>query len=298
MSAQKRGLGRGLTALLGDAGVAPTPVRPTAPVAEATGDVVRELAIERVSPNAAQPRKHFNEGALAELAASIEQYGVLVPIIVRARGERFEIVAGERRWRASAIAKKTSIPAIVRASNDVESIEVAIVENLQREDLNPLEEAYGFAHLIDEYSFTQEQLAVRIGKSRPAIANALRLLALEDEVKAMLVERRITAGHARALLAIPETKRLALARRVADEQLSVRAIEDIVREAAAPKARRTESAAAARALGPDERAFVERLERRYGTAIQIVRSGKGGRIELRFADEEELVRLGDLLLDA
>ena len=297
MSAPKRGLGRGLTALLGDAGVAPTPVRPAAPAEEGTGDVVREIAIDRVAPNAAQPRKHFNEEALAELASSIEQYGVLVPIIVRARGERFEIVAGERRWRASAIAKKSSIPAIVRASNDVESIEIAIIENLQREDLNPLEEAYGFAHLIEEYAFTQEQLAVRIGKSRPAIANALRLLALDDEIKAMLVERRITAGHARALLAIPAEKRLALARRVAQEQLSVRAIEDIVREASAPKPRRTEHAAASE-IGADERAFVDRVERRYGTAVRIVRAGRGGRIELRFADDEELMRLGDLLLDA
>ncbi len=296
MSAPKRGLGRGLTALLGDAGVAPTPVRPTASTPEISGDVVREIPIDRVSPNAAQPRKHFDSNALAELAASIEQYGVLVPIIVRARGERFEIIAGERRWRASALAKKSGIPAIVRASNDVESIEVAIVENLQREDLNPLEEAYGFAHLIDEYSFTQEQLAVRIGKSRPAIANALRLLTLDDEIKAMLVERRISAGHARALLAVPAAKRLPLARRVADEQLSVRTIEELVRETAAPTSRRSEPTA--RELDADERAFVEGLERRFGTAARIVRSGKGGRIELRFSDDEELMRLGDLLLDA
>jgi len=298
MSAPKRGLGRGLTALLGDAGVAPTPVQPTPSASEAAGDIVREIAIERISPNAAQPRKHFAEEALAELSASIEQYGVLVPIIVRARGERYEIIAGERRWRASALAKKSSIPAIVRASNDVESIEVAIVENLQREDLNPLEEAYGFAHLIDEYSFTQEQLAVRIGKSRPAVANALRLLALEDEVKAMLVERRITAGHARALLAVPAAKRIALARRVAEEQLSVRAIEDLVRRESAPAQPRAKNSAATREIAPDERAFVERLEQKYGTATRIARSGKGGRIELRFADEEELMRLGDLLLDA
>ncbi len=296
MSAPKRGLGRGLTALLGDAGIAPTPVRPSSPAAEISGDVVREIAIDRVSPNAAQPRKHFDSDALAELAASIEQYGVLVPIIVRARGERFEIIAGERRWRASAIAKKSGIPAIVRASNDVESIEVAIVENLQREDLNPLEEAYGFAHLIDEYSFTQEQLAVRIGKSRPAIANALRLLTLDDEVKTMLVDRRITAGHARALLAIPAGKRLALARRVADEQLSVRAIEELVRETTAPPVRRTERTESE--LNADERAFIDNLQRRFGTGARIVRAGKGGRIELRFTDEEELLRLSDLLLDA
>ena len=296
MSAPKRGLGRGLTALLGDAGVAPTPVRPGSAETEISGDVVREIPLDRVSPNAAQPRKHFDSDALAELASSIEQYGVLVPIIVRARGDRFEIVAGERRWRASAIAKKSGIPAIVRASNDVESIEVAIVENLQREDLNPLEEAYGFAHLIDEYSFTQEQLAGRIGKSRPAIANALRLLTLDDEIKAMLVERRITAGHARALLAVPAAKRLALARRVADEQLSVRAIEELVRESVAPTSRHTERTA--RELDSDEQSFVDGLQRRFGTAARIVRAGKGGRIELRFADEGDLMRLGDLLLDA
>ncbi|HUY11817.1 MAG TPA: ParB/RepB/Spo0J family partition protein [Candidatus Dormibacteraeota bacterium] len=298
MSAQKRGLGRGLNALLGDAGIAPTPTRPVAQseMSDASAEIVRDLAVDRIAPNPAQPRKHFDEGSLAELATSIAQYGVLVPIIVRARGERFEIVAGERRWRASALAKRATIPAILRKSDDGDAIEVAIVENLQRENLNPLEEAAGFAHLIEEYNFTQEQLAKRLGKSRPAIANALRLLALDDDIKKLLVEGAISAGHARALLAISPDVRGPLATRIVAEGLSVRSIEDLVRETAAPAPREHRADKREAQLSADERDFVQRLRERFGTAIVLVRSGVGGRIEVRFADENELLRIGDLLL--
>lgn len=299
MSAQKRGLGRGLNALLGDAGVAPTPTRPTAHSAGTdTADVVRDLSIERIAPNPAQPRKHFDQASLAELAESIAQYGVLVPIIVRARGDRFEIVAGERRWRASALAKRSSIPAIVRQSDDSDAIEVAIVENLQREDLNPLEEAAGYAHLIEEHGFTQEQLAKRLGKSRPAIANAMRLLSLDDEIKKMLVEGVISAGHARALLAMTHEARGPLARRIVAEGLSVRSIEELVRAESTPTQANPRANKRADHLSAEERDFVERMRERFGTSVALVHSGNGGRIELRFADDSELLRIGDLLLGA
>ncbi|MGA8839941.1 MAG: ParB/RepB/Spo0J family partition protein, partial [Candidatus Aquilonibacter sp.] len=174
MTQPKRGLGKGLGALLGDGPL------PTSPSAQ---EALREIPVARITPNPFQPRKHFDEAAMDDLRASISEYGVLVPIIVRKRGENFELVAGERRWRACATLQRPTIPAIVRESDDRDSLEVAIIENLQRENLNPIEEAAGFSSLMDEYGFTQEDLAARLGRSRPAVANSLRLLALPDAIK-------------------------------------------------------------------------------------------------------------------
>jgi len=285
---QKRGLGRGLGALLGDAPV-PTTATPTE-----THNAVREIPVGHIRPNPFQPRKTFDAQALADLQASIAEYGVLVPILVRRRGDTYELIAGERRWRACAALRKATVPAILRESDDRDSLEVAIVENLQRENLNPLEEAAGFAHLIEEYAFTQEDVAKRLGKSRPAIANALRLLALPDAIKAMLVDGRITAGHARALLAAPESQRLALAQRSANEGLSVRTLERLAGAVTTPLA--AKAAPRLRDLSPEEHDFESRLRERLSAHVALVRSGKGGRIEIRFGNEGELMRLGDLLL--
>jgi ParB family transcriptional regulator, chromosome partitioning protein len=281
MSAPKRGLGRGLAALLGDAAV------PTA----STHDVVREIPVGEIKPNPFQPRKNFDAEQLDELKASIAEYDVLVPVIVRRSGDGYELVAGERRWRACAALMRPTVPAIVRASDDRETLELAIVENLQRTDLNPLEEAAGFQYLIDEYGLTQEELARRLGKSRPSVANALRLLGLSDSIKAMLADGRLSAGHARALLAAPELERGALAARAISQGMTVRALE---RLASAPEPVRSKPAL--RALSPDEHDFESRLRERFGTHVAVVRYGRGGRIEFRFADEHELTRLGDLLL--
>ncbi|HET6276025.1 MAG TPA: ParB/RepB/Spo0J family partition protein [Candidatus Cybelea sp.] len=282
MSEPKRGLGRGLAALLGDSAV---------PVA-GTQEVVREIPVAEITPNPFQPRKSFDANALDELKTSIAEYGVLVPIIVRRREGGYELIAGERRWRACAALMRPTIPAIVRASDDRQTLEFAIIENLQRENLNPLEEAAGFQHLIDEYELTQEELARRLGKSRPAVANTLRLLGLSDAIKSMLVDGRLSAGHARALLTAPESAREALARRAASEALSVRALERLVASTtAAPKA-----AAPTRTLSADERDFERRLRERFGVAAALVRQGRGGRIELRFTSEDELQRVADLLL--
>lgn len=282
MSQPKRGLGRGLGALLGDAPVPTTP--------EVHGGL-REIPVARITPNPFQPRKNFDAAAMDDLKASIADFGVLVPIIVRKRGENFELVAGERRWRACAALGHANIPAIVRDSDDKDSLEVAIIENLQRENLNPIEEAAGFSSLMDEYGFTQEDLALRVSKSRPAIANALRLLALPDAIKAMLVDGRLTAGHGRALLAAPATDRLKLAQRAVKDDLSVRALEKLT------GAVKTTSAPRVRELTADEEEFESRLRERYGTHVALVRGGKGGKIEFRFANEGELLRLSDLLLD-
>lgn len=284
MSVPKRGLGRGLDALLGERSVPVSPAH----------EVVAEIPLDAITPNPFQPRKLFDAKALDELKASIAEHGLLVPIIVRRRGEGYELVAGERRWRAFASLERPTIPAIVRASDDRATLEVAIIENLQRENLNPLEEAAGFQYLIDEYDFTQEDVARRLGKSRPVVANALRLLALSDGVKAMLVDGRLSAGHARALLAAPESERMALAERAINEGLSVRVLEQL---AGAVKTPRAENAVPRlRPLSPDEHDFESRLRERFGARVALVRSGRGGRIEFRFGNDEELLRLGDLLL--
>jgi len=281
MSAPRRGLGRGLAALLGESAV------PTATAHE----VVRDIPLHEIAPNPFQPRKSFPGDALDELKASIAEYGVLVPVIVRRQGEGYELIAGERRWRACAALQRPTIPAIVRASDDRQTLEFAIVENLQREDLNPLEEAAGFAYLMDEYALTQDEVARRLGKSRPAVANTLRLLTLGDAIKTMLADGRLSAGHARALLAAPEHHRAALAQRAVNEGLTVRALERLA-GATAPVAK---AAAPPRALSADECDFEARLRERFGTQAALVRSARGGRIELHFHSEHELLRLGDLL---
>ena len=287
MSQPKRGLGKGLGALLGDAPV------PTAPVVPAPNEVLREIPVASITPNPFQPRKSFDAGALDDLQASIAQYGVLVPILVRKKGDRYELIAGERRWRASAALRKETIPAILRESDDRDSLEVAIVENLQRENLNPLEEAQGIAHLIEEYALTQEDVAQRLGKGRPTIANTLRLLTLPDAIKAMLLDGRLTGAHGKALLSAPPDQRLRLAQRAANEGLTVRALEQLA--SSAPK--RANESTRLRELKPEEAEFESRLREQYGAHVALVRSGRGGRIEFRFGNDKELLRLGDLLLE-
>ena len=279
MSAPKRGLGKGLDALLSGSALAPS----------ARDGALREIPVERILPNARQPRKAFETQSLDDLQRSIAEYGVLVPVIVRRRGDDFELIAGERRWRASAALRRATIPAIVRDSDDRVALELAMIENLQREDLNPLEEAAGFADLIDEHGLTQDEVGQRLGKSRPAIANALRLLTLSDAIKAMVAAGKLSAGHARALLSAPVERRLALAERASREGLTVRALE---RLAAGPRP----TVRARGSLSADERDFENRLRERYGAQAALVRGKRGGRIELRFSSNDELVRIGELLL--
>ena len=190
---------------------------------------VAEIPTAQVFPNPQQPRRTFEPDALADLQRSIVELGILVPVIVRPKGTNYELIAGERRWRAASAAGLATLPAIVRQADDQESLELAIVENLQREDLDPLEEAMGFFHLMESFSFTQERVAERIGRSRPAVANALRLLGLSDTIKAHVRARRLTPGHARALLALPEEERERVAERVVRSGGTVRSIEALAR---------------------------------------------------------------------
>jgi ParB family transcriptional regulator, chromosome partitioning protein len=297
MSEKRRGLGRGLGALLGsDAPIVSTPpAAPTSePVAQASAPQragLLDIPVAAISPNPRQPRRVFEQTALDELRGSIVEFGVLVPIIVRALGdERYELIAGERRWRASAAAGLTTIPAIVREVDDQASLEVAIVENLQRENLDPLEEAMGFSHLMESFGFTQEDVARRLSRSRPAVTNALRLLQLSDTIKALVHQGVLSAGAARALLAIPQDRRDSVALRAAKEGLSVRAIEALARE---PQPRPQPTSVAS---SPETNALVDRLRYRFATQIALTRKGRGGSIEIRFANDDELLRVADLLL--
>lgn len=288
-TAPKRGLGRGLGALLGDSGVAGSPAAP------GLVDAIRHIPVERIRPNPHQPRKIFDPVALDELKASIVEHGVLVPILVRERGDGYELIAGERRWRACAALQRPTVPAIVRGSDDRESLEVAIIENLQRENLNPLEEAAGIAQLIDAHDFTQEQVAQRIGKSRPAVTNALRLLGLPAAIKALIADGSLSAGHARAILAAPEAQRLDLARRAARIGLSVRALERVVAAIGAP----TNAAPKVRPAvsPPEDHEFETRLRTKFGAPVQLKRGANGGSIEIRYANETDLIRIAELLLE-
>ncbi len=284
----KRGLGSGLGALLGESGGTADVMSAAAPKRD-----LQQLPVAQIRPNPRQPRSTFGAAALEELRASIAAFGVLVPIIVRERGGGFELIAGERRLRAAQMAGIETIPAIVRPSDDRESLEVAIIENLQRENLDALEEAMGFAHLIEAYELTQEQVAERVGKSRPAVTNALRLLSLPDAVKQYVRDGKLTAGHARAILSLPPERRERMARRAVHEDLSVRALERLSHDAA-PKRARVERAQRA---GADAETLVERLRYKYATHVRIVAQERGGTIELRYADASDLMRIADLLLE-
>ena len=224
MAAKKRGLGTGLDALFVD----------NASDENTAGGGPTELRMSEVEPDRSQPRKDFDDDALAELADSIAQHGVLQPILVRPLpGGTYQIVAGERRWRASRLAGKDTIPAVIRNLSDVETMTIALVENLQREDLNPVEEALGYRRLMEECGMTQEQAAKQVGRSRPAVANALRLLGLPDDVLDMLRKGEITTGHAKAILSIADNKmRSAVARQVAENGLTVRQAEKVCQKPA------------------------------------------------------------------
>jgi len=232
----QRGLGRGLGALLGDVvdeapAREPAQERPAEPTAKrapaAPVDEVRMLPIRLIDPNREQPRRSFDEEALKELAASIRAVGVIQPIIVQPNGERFTIIAGERRYRASRLADLTEIPAIVRDWDEQRRLEAALIENLQRDDLNPVEEAMGIRKLMDEAGLTQEKVSERLGKSRPAVANLLRLLTLPESVKQLLVEGKLSAGHARALVTVDPRRQVQLANLAVQQGWSVRQLERI-----------------------------------------------------------------------
>jgi len=268
-------LGRGMAALLGNA---PAPVP--------AGRSVLALPIEAVERSAGQPRKRFDERELEELAASIREHGVVAPILVRRDGARYRIVAGERRWRAAQRAGLQEIPALVREASDREALELALVENLQRADLNAIEEAEAFEVLTRDHGLTQEAVAERVGKDRSSIANALRLLKLPPDVRDLVREARLEMGHARALLPLERADAMRrAAARVLRERLSVRATEGLVRRLLKPGDGPREAARESPAI----RDLVQRLQRRLGARCRVVpRGAAAGRLEIEYTSLEEL----------
>jgi ParB family chromosome partitioning protein len=253
-------------------------------------------SVDELVPNSDQPRQSFNEQKLKELTESIKSKGIIQPLVVRAVGSgRYQIVAGERRWRAARLAGLKSIPVVVEELSDSEVLEIALIENIQREDLNPLEEAEAYKQLLDKHGLTQEQLSKRVGRQRSTVANSLRLLKLPNDIQEFLLTGEIAMGHARALLGVEkESAQRALARKVVREALSVRSLEDLVRD----KASKSESVKRKHkksGLSSSQRNLVEGLQRRFGTKIELQTGKKGGKLVIHYFSDQELDHIVELL---
>lgn len=289
---QKRALGRGLSALIPQA--APTPGGKGGEQAANKAGVLK-LPIESIHRDKEQPRQHFDEEKLKELTESIKAQGVLQPILVRKDGDGYRIIAGERRWRASQAAGLKEVPAIVKEVTEVQAFELALVENLQRADLNPIEEAEGYKRLVEEFKLTQEQVSQRVGKERSTVANALRLLALPEDVKGMVADGSLSMGHARALLGVPRLPELQnLAKQVTEKKLSVRDTERLVQQSRSSG--KKDAGKTPPKQSPQVKSLVEELQRRLGTKVRLTERSPGkGTIEVDFFSYDDLDRLLKLL---
>ncbi len=272
----KRGLGKGLDALFN---------LDDAPIVTEDGDKIISLRITEVEPNSAQPRKNFPPEQLEELASSVREHGIIQPIVVSKNEKGFyTIIAGERRWRAARMANLKEIPAIIREYDEKTASEVALIENLQRENLNPMEEADGFRNLMDMYGMTQEEISEKIGKSRSAVANALRLLALKEPVRALVRDGKLSAGHARTLLAAADADQISLAERVIAEGLSVRELERLVSLKRPAKKAPVKYTA-------EIQDIEERFSKKVGAKVRVSGNAKKGKIEISYTDSDEFERI-------
>jgi len=286
----RNALGRGLSALIREPDQPATPQTPTT----LAGESVQHVDIDLIDPSPYQPRTRFADKSLEELARSIQTSGIIQPLLLRRTGARFQLIAGERRWRAAQRAALQRVPAIVREVADEVAIEMSLVENLQREDLNPIEQAAAFARLIDEFHMTQEQVAERTGKDRATIANTIRLLNLETQIQALIEEGKITAGHGRALLAVEDSRaRLEYAHRASRGGLTVRQLERL-----ATRKVRVRPVPVSALDDPNARAALEELQRKYGTrvSLKINPNGKSGQLVFEYYNDSDLARLYDLLI--
>ena len=294
MAVKRKGLGKGLDSLIPENKSVKPAVKPEkAEESVKTGEQM--LKINQVEPNREQPRKHFEEDALLELADSIKQYGVLQPLLVRKRKDYYEIIAGERRWRAAKLAGVKEVPVIIKEYTEQQAVEIALIENIQRENLNPIEEAMAFKKLLTEFNLKQDEVAERVSKSRTAVTNSMRLLMLGEKVQQMIIDDMITTGHARALLAIDdEEQQYLLATKIFDEKLSVRETEKLIKSLKNPKKQ-------VKVVKTVENAFVyddlaEKMKRVLGTKVSISPKGNGkGKIEIEYYSDDELERMFEMI---
>ena len=284
----KKGLGKGLDSLFETDSI-------PALSEDTKNQETTEIKLSMIEPNPNQPRNYYDPDALETLAESIAEHGLIQPITITPRNNgRYMIVAGERRWRAAKKAGLTSIPALIKELSDEEIAKLALIENLQREDLNPIEEALGYKSLIDDYSLTQEAVSKIIGKSRSAVANSLRLLVLDDDIQKLLIDGSLTGGHARALLAVENRKdREILAKRIIEEELNVRQAEALAKQLNKPKKQQSKPVADAYSIELDR--LQERLASGLGTKVKISHTKKRGKIEIEYYGNEDLERILNLI---
>lgn len=303
MAKQKSGLGKGIDSLIPSSENSGRVKKKSATkevVKEVIKEVVKEVPVETmlkisdIEPNREQPRKKFNQEALEELADSIKQYGIVQPLVVQKKDGYYEIIAGERRWRAAKLAKIKEVPAIIKEYSPQEVMEIALIENIQRQDLNPIEEAMAYKRLIDEYDLLQDEVAKKVSKSRSAVTNSMRLLKLNEKVQEMLIEEELSMGHARALLSIEDKNiQLKLAEEIVANKLSVRDTERLVKSVLNPKKTKEED------KNPEEEVIFnqirQRLEGITGSKVKINRkSGNKGKIEIEYYSNDDLERLLEL----
>lgn len=298
MPIKKKGLGKGLDSLIPDnksmkSVTSEKTVESKEDAAAKSG--VQVMKINEVEPNRDQPRKNFDEDALLELSDSIKQFGVLQPLLVRKRKDYYEIIAGERRWRAAKLAGVKEVPVIEKEYTDQEILEIGLIENIQRENLNPIEEAIAYKRLLEEFNLKQDEVAERVSKSRTAVTNSMRLLKLSDKVQQMIIDDMISTGHARALLAIDDPGlQYTLANKIFDEKLSVRETEKLVKEIKNPKKPKEKKPVANSFIYQD---LEEKMKSVFGTKVSIASKGKGkGKIEIEYYSDDELEHLFDMMM--
>lgn len=298
MPIKKKGLGKGLDSLIPDnksmkSVTSEKTVESKEDAAAKSG--VQVMKINEVEPNRDQPRKNFDEDALLELSDSIKQFGVLQPLLVRKRKDYYEIIAGERRWRAAKLAGVKEVPVIEKEYTDQEILEIGLIENIQRENLNPIEEAIAYKRLLEEFNLKQDEVAERVSKSRTAVTNSMRLLKLSDKVQQMIIDDMISTGHARALLAIDDPElQYTLANKIFDEKLSVRETEKLVKEIKNPKKPKEKKPMANSFIYQD---LEEKMKSVFGTKVSIASKGKGkGKIEIEYYSDDELEHLFDMMM--
>ena len=301
MAVKRKGLGKGLDSLIPDK--SDQVVKPSLSSKKETDGNKKEsrsdgyvvVKINEVEPNREQPRKDFDEDALLELSDSIKQYGIIQPLLVQKRKDFYEIIAGERRWRAAKLAGLKEVPVNIKEYSEQEMVEVSLIENIQREDLNPIEEAMAYKRLIEEFNLKQDELAERVSKSRTAVTNSMRILKLSKRVQQMIVDDMITTGHARALLAIDDEElQYTIANKIFDEKLSVRETEKLVKDLNKPEKEKS--------LNNVENEFVyksleEKLKTKIGTKVNVKHKANGkGRIEIEYYSDEELEHIFDMIM--